>query len=134
MNEKDNFESFIIQLSAFVVIILLIIVRIIGCTLEAKWIWIVNYIGMYMAIINLLINKFVKLRNCKHEKYKAFGGFTVIISIVFCTIGFIVAGMQSIEKVNVCINDCITLLALFFSLSPLVWDSILDKIVKIIHK
>ena len=134
MTTKNNLESGIFQVIIWVIILVLIVVRIIGYNVaENDWIWFVNYAGMAIALINMLLNKCFQLRGNRNKKYKPFVGFTIFMAIIVCIIGFWVYSLQS-TKYYYCVNDVITLLALFFSLSYNVWDYILNGIVHILKR
>lgn len=121
-----------IQLGFFIVIFILILVRAVTYKDENnQWIWIINYIGMGIAIINLFIAKCFKLKdknNKNHKKYKPFVGFTIVVMIVVFIMAIPTYMAQS-KPFSQCVNDIITLLALFFSLSRDIWNSILNLIV-----
>ena len=95
------------------------------------WIWIVNYIGMAVAFINLFINKVLILYNKNSPKFKPFFGLTFFVVITVILLGFYVSTLQSKEVCEL-VNDVITLLALFFSLSPRIWNVILNIITEVI--
>lgn len=125
------------QLGIFFTIILLIILRIFAFqSNDNKWIWIVNYIGMGIAAINLLITKCFQLKNKankNHNKYKPFIGFTIVVMLLIFAISIPVYMAQTTIAAQ-CVNDVITLLALFFSLSRDIWNSVLNLIVNRLEK
>lgn len=131
-NGKDSLTYNILQLAIFIVILGLIIFRFLKYEIQTNsWIWIINYIGMAIAFINLFINKCFELKSLQNKKYKPFVGFTICMLILVFLLYIPVYQIQNSEYSQT-INDVITLLALFFSLSHTIWDSILDSIVKIL--
>ena len=119
------------QFAIWIIIIVLIVIRIISNNFA--WVWIINYIGMVIALLNLLISKCYKLKDCSHSKYKPFKGFTIFTTIIICLFTIPIYELQS-TIYSLCVNDVITLLALLFSLPQGTWDFILDLIVKKLKK
>lgn len=99
--------------------------------LDNQYIWIINYIGMALAIINLLIDKLFTLDKNNNSKYVPFVGLIVLTIIILIIVCLFVYLFQK-NKYAQSLNDIITLLALFFSLSKSCWDKILNAIIKII--
>lgn len=132
VSDRNKFSNNIIQLITFVVITFLIIFRCINYkATQDSWIWIISYIGMEIALINLLINKCLILKKKHHKKYRPFVGLTILIIII--SIGlFIPIYLSQSNSFSFFVNDLITLFALFFSLSPVIWNSILNIFVKLI--
>lgn len=129
---QDNLTYNFFQLGIFIIMLGLIIFRCINYNVEDNsWIWIINYIGMSIAFINLFLNKCFSLKNTKSKKYKPFVGFTVLMLLTVLFLFVFVYNAQSNENSNF-INDIITLFALFFSLSHIVWNALLNIIVKIL--
>ncbi len=133
-NKQDNLTYNIMQLVIFIIMVGLIIFRIINYQIQSNsWIWIVNYIGMSIAFVNLFLNKCFDLKNRHNKKYKPFVGFTICMLIIVIIISFPIYKLQ-ISIYSQTVNDIITLFALFFSLSHVIWDSILNIIVKFIKR
>lgn len=129
---KDNTSigTGICQIIIWVVLFILIVLRIIDDALvPANSIWIINYIGMGIAFLNLFIEKANKLSKKRHEKFRPFVGLTIILAIIICVLGIGVGKLQSAE-IGQRLNDVITLLAVVFSLSKNVWNAILDVIIR----
>lgn len=127
-NNIESLESYIYQIVLWFVIFILIIFRIYNYASNAdSWIWIVNYIGMAIACLNLFVTKCLLLRKNNSKKTKPFIGFTICICF-FIIIGGILVYMCQSSSFAQCINDVITLFALFFSLSQIIWDYILNFI------
>lgn len=134
--EEQNGSSFnynIIQFIIFCLMVLLLVTRICSYKIsENDWIWIINYIGMSIALMNLFIDKCIELHKTKNKKYKPFVGFTVVVIVAIFIVSILVKNLQSSVHVS-SVNDIITLLALFFSMSDNIWSSLLNIIVKIIR-
>ena len=129
---NNNFNYNIIQFIIFCSMMLLLFFRILGFkSPKNNSIWIINYIGMGIALINLFINKCIELHKISSKKYKPFVGFTIVVIIIIFIVSIFIYNLQSSQYVS-SINDIITLLALFFSLSDNIWSSLLNVIVKII--
>lgn len=129
---KDDLMYFFLQFSVFIIILILIILRLIAYkNINNAWIWIVNYIGMGIAVLNLLANKCFELKSKNNKKFKPFVGFTIFSLLIVCLLLIPIYFFQT-NKYCQALNDIITLLALLFSLSDKIWDSILNKIVEII--
>ena len=63
-SSKDNLMYYFFQIGVFVVIAILILMRIITYkNTNNSWIWIINYIGMGIAILNILANKCFMLKD-----------------------------------------------------------------------
>ena len=124
---KDNAQNKIIKtiydFILFITLFSLIIVRLILWNKDVNWIWILNYLGMAISSFNLLINKIVGYKDVNYS----FLGLLIVVIIIeiilFCVINF----LQSTSYADL-INDIITLLAILFSISPSVWDVILNII------
>lgn len=130
MSSRLQFGIF--QLIVFVTILIFIITRILCYATKAdSWIWIINYIGMCIALINLLIQKCIKLKSELHKKYKSFKGLTIIIVCILCALVIPLYVWQE-ESISYCLNDVITLCALFFSLSTDIWNYILGIIADVL--
>lgn len=130
--DNNRFSNNITQLIMFVVIALLIIFRCINYKAsQDSWIWIISYIGMEIALINLFINKCTVLKRKRNKKYRPFVGLTIIIIIISISM-FIPIYLAQSKNFAYFVNDLITLFALFFSLSPTIWNSILNILVKLI--
>lgn len=128
--KRNDLIYYFFQLGIWLVILILIFMR--GFSYKqsnSNWIWIINYIGMSIAILNLFIDKCFKLKKVNSKKYKPFVGFTVCLLIALCFLSLVVFILQN-KEYNQTVNDVITLLALFFSLSRDVWAHILCKISK----
>lgn len=120
------------ELLTFIIIFVCIIVRICNYKdTDCSWIWIINYVGMAIAFLNLFITKTISFYNYKNKAYKPFLGLTIVILILLAILIIFVGKLQSSDLSNVT-NDIITLLALFFSLSPRVWNGILNIISQVI--
>lgn len=138
MKQKDKMDDNILrhiiyESIIFFILFICIIIRISNYDKETcTWIWIINYIGMATALLNLFINKTISLYNNKNEKYKSFLGFTICLIALMCYIGLKIWNHQESMFGNV-INDVITLLALFFSLSPKIWNGLLNILGMIIE-
>lgn len=132
---KDtDFGTNLIQIVFWVILLMFIIFRIFNYSTKANnWIWIINYIGMSIALINLFVNKCIMLKRSKSKKYRPFKGLTIFVTIIMCLLSYLVKYAQSFLYAD-CLNDVITLLALFFSLSQNIWDYIFNKIVFILKK
>lgn len=129
-NSENSIEAGISQIVVWVILLILIFIRILdNAFLPKSWIWIINYIGMAIAFLNLFIEKCNKMRKKSHRKYKPFLGLTIIISILVCLFGVVVGKLQTTVYAE-CLNDVITLLSVFFSSSKNIWNSILKLIVK----
>lgn len=131
-NDKDNLMYNIMQLVIFIVMLMLIILRCINFKAEQNsLIWIINYFGMSIAFTNLFINKCFSLKKKQDKKYKPFVGFTICMIFLISLLIIPVYKSQSNENSRF-VNDLITLLALFFSLSHTTWNFFLNLIVKIL--
>ena len=132
-NNQNNVLIYgIMQMVIWITMIVLIFIRLCNYKLnENEWIWIINYIGMGIAVLNLFISKCLKLKDEKNKKYKPFVGFTVILTVIIVVSSIPVYILQSMLY-SQSLNDIITLLALFFSLSNNIWDFILNKIVSLL--
>lgn len=76
---KDDLMYFFLQFSVFIIILILIILRLIAYkNINNAWIWIINYIGMGIAVLNLLANKCFELKSKNNKKFKPFVGFTIV--------------------------------------------------------
>ena len=129
---SNRLQYGIFQLVVFITILIFIITRILCYANNAdSWIWIINYIGMCIALINLLIQKCVNLKFESHKNYKSFKGLTIIIVFILCSL-VIPLYMCQEENIAHCLNDVITLCALFFSLSTDIWNYILGNIADIL--
>lgn len=124
---KDNTQNKIIKtiydFILFITLFSLIIVRLILWNKDVNWIWILNYLGMAIASFNLLINRIVGYKDVNYS----FLGLLIIVIIIEIILFFVINFLQSTSYVNL-INDVITLLAILFSISPSVWDVILNII------
>lgn len=130
-NDENLMYNFF-QLAIWIIILFLIFLRLYKYqALSNNWIWLINYVGMGIALLNLLVGKCFKLRQQKNKKYKPFVGFTTVVLILVCCLGIVVYFWQS-SVYSQSVNDVITLFALFFSLSEHIWNFILDFLVKII--
>lgn len=125
-SSKDNFMYYLFQLVVWVIMLILILLRVFTYkTISNNWIWIINYAGMSIAFINILVNKCFNLKEKKSKKYKPFVGFTVVLVVITCILAIPVCLLQS-NQYSQSLNDIITLLALFFSLSNDIWNRILN--------
>lgn len=132
-SSKDNFIYYLFQLAVWIIISILIFMRIITYKIISNsWIWIINYSGMAIAFVNILVNKCFKLKEKASKKYKPFVGFTVVLVAIICILSLPVYSLQS-NQYSQSLNDIITLLALFFSLSSDIWDRILNIFANIIR-
>lgn len=135
MNTNDEKNLFYYRLINFIIGVILLFCIIIRCftftILDNQYIWIINYIGMALAIINLLIDKLFTLDKNNNSKYVPFVGLIVLTIIILIIVCLFVYLFQK-NKYAQSLNDIITLLALFFSLSKSCWDKILNAIIKII--
>lgn len=135
MNTNDEKNLFYYRLINFIIWVILLFCIIIRCftftILDNQYIWIINYIGMALAIINLLIDKLFTLDKNNNSKYVPFVGLIVLTIIILIIVCLFVYLFQK-NKYAQSLNDSITLLALFFSLSKSCWDKILNAIIKII--
>lgn len=124
---KDNAQNKIIKtiydFILFITLFSLIIVRLILWNKDVNWIWILNYLGMAIASFNLLINRIIGYKDVNYS----FLGLLVVVIIIEIILFFVINFLQSTSYVNL-INDVITLLAILFSISPSVWDVILNII------
>jgi hypothetical protein len=124
---KDNTQNKIIKtiydFILFITLFSLIIVRLILWNKDVNWIWILNYLGMAIASFNLLINRIVGYKDVNYS----FLGLLIIVIIIEIILFFVINFLQSTSYVDL-INDVITLLAILFSISPSVWDVILNII------
>lgn len=135
LNDIDINKSrqLIYEAIVFVLLLSCIIVRIANFDTNACWwIWIVNYIGMVVAFLNLLVNKLLLLYNKNSKKFKAFFGFIIFMIIILVVLGFGVNKLQRTEMAAT-VNDVITLFALFFSLSPQIWNGLLNLIIEFVR-
>lgn len=131
-SSKDNFMYYLFQLVVWVIMLILILLRVFTYkTISNNWIWIINYAGMSIAFINILVNKCFNLKEKKSKKYKPFVGFTVVLVVITCILVIPVCLLQS-NQYSQSLNDIITLLALFFSLSNDIWNRILNFFANII--
>ena len=131
-SSKDNFMYYLFQLVVWIIMLILILLRIFTYkTISNNWIWIINYAGMSIAFINILVNKCFNLKEKKSKKYKPFVGFTVVLVFIICILAIPVCLLQS-NQYSQSLNDIITLLALFFSLSNDIWNRILNFFANII--
>ncbi len=120
------------QFAVWIIIFILIILRTFSYkSVSNNWIWIINYAGMSIAFINMLVNKCFDLKEKGNKKYKPFVGLTVVLVAIICVLSLPVYSLQSNQYAQ-SINDIITLLALFFSLSNDIWDRFLNFIANII--
>ena len=135
MNTNDEKNLFYYRLINFIIWVILLFCIIIRCftftILDNQYIWIINYIGMALAIINLLIDKLFTLDKNNNPKYVPFVGLIVLTIIILIIVCLFVYLFQK-NKYAQSLNDIITLLALFFSLSKSCWDKILNIIIEII--
>lgn len=124
---KDNTQNKIIKtiydFILFITLFSLIIVRLILWNKDVNWIWILNYLGMDIASFNLLINRVIGYKDVNYS----FLGLLIVVIIIEIILFFVINFLQSTSYVNL-INDVITLLAILFSISPSVWDVILNII------
>lgn len=124
---KDNTQNKIIKtiydFILFITLFSLIIVRLILWNKDVNWIWILNYLGMAIASFNLLINRVIGYKDVNYS----FLGLLIVVIIIEIILFFVINFLQSTSYVNL-INDVITLLAILFSISPSVWDVILNII------
>lgn len=124
---KDNTQNKIIKtiydFILFITLFSLIIVRLILWNKDVNWIWILNYLGMAIASFNLLINRVIGYKDVNYS----FLGLLIVVIIIEIILFFVINFLQSTSYVNL-INDVITLLAILFSISPGVWDVILNII------
>ena len=128
-SSKDNLMYCLFQ---WVIMLILILLRVFTYkTISNNWIWIINYAGMSIAFINILVNKCFNLKEKKSKKYKPFVGFTVVLVVITCILVLPVYLLQS-NQYSQSLNDIITLLALFFSLSSDIWNRILNFFANII--
>lgn len=131
-SSKDNFTYYLFQLVVWVIMLILILLRVFTYkTISNNWIWIINYAGMSIAFINILVNKCFNLKEKKSKKYKPFVGFTVVLVVITCILVIPVYLLQN-NQYSQSLNDIITLLALFFSLSNNIWNRILNFFANII--
>lgn len=131
-SSKDNFMYYLFQLVVWVIMLILILLRVFTYkTISNNWIWIINYAGMSIAFINILVNKCFNLKEKKSKKYKPFVGFTVVLVVITCILVIPVYLLQN-NQYSQSLNDIITLLALFFSLSNDIWNRILNFFANII--
>lgn len=131
-SSKDNFMYCLFQLVVWVIMLILILLRVFTYkTISNNWIWIINYAGMSIAFINILVNKCFNLKEKKSKKYKPFVGFTVVLVVITCILVIPVYLLQN-NQYSQSLNDIITLLALFFSLSNDIWNRILNFFANII--
>lgn len=131
-SSKDNFMYYLFQLVVWIIMLILILLRVFTYkTISNNWIWIINYAGMSIAFINILVNKCFNLKEKKSKKYKPFVGLTVVLVFIICILAIPVCLLQS-NKYSQSLNDIITLLALFFSLSNDIWNRILNFFANII--
>lgn len=131
-SSKDNFMYYLFQLVVWVIMLILILLRVFTYkTISNNWIWIINYAGMSIAFINILVNKCFNLKEKKSKKYKPFVGFTVVLVVITCILVIPVYLLQN-NRYSQSVNDIITLLALFFSLSNDIWNRILNFFANII--
>ena len=131
-SSKDNFMYYLFQLVVWVIMLILILLRVFTYkTISSNWIWIINYAGMSIAFINILVNKCFNLKEKKSKKYKPFVGFTVVLVVITCILVIPVYLLQN-NQYSQSLNDIITLLALFFSLSNDIWNRILNFFANII--
>ena len=131
-SSKDNFMYYLFQLVVWVIMLILILLRVFTYkTISNNWIWIINYAGMSIAFINILVNKCFNLKEKKSKKYKHFVGFTVASVVIIFILVIPVCLLQS-NQYSQSLNDIITLLALFFSLSSDIWNRILNFFANII--
>lgn len=131
-SSKDNFMYYLFQLVVWVIMLILILLRVFTYkTISNNWIWIINYAGMSIAFINILVNKCFNLKKKKSKKYKPFVGFTVVLVVITCILVIPVYLLQN-NQYSQSLNDIITLLALFFSLSNDIWNRILNFFANII--
>ena len=131
-SSKDNFMYYLFQLVVWVIMLILILLRVFTYkTISNNWIWIINYAGMSIAFINILVNKCFNLKEKKSKKYKPFVGFTVASVVIICILVIPVCLLQS-NQYSQSLKDIITLLALFFSLSSDIWNRILNFFANII--
>ncbi len=124
---KDNAQNKIIKtiydFILFITLFSLIIVRLILWNKDVNWIWILNYLGMAISSFNLLINKIVGYKDVNYS----FLGLLIVVIIIEIILFFVINFLQSTSYADL-INDIITLLAILFSISPSVWDVILNII------
>lgn len=131
-SSRDNFMYNLFQFAVWIIIFILIILRTFSYkSVSNNWIWIINYAGMSIAFINMLVNKCFDLKEKGNKKYKPFVGLTVVLVAIICVLSLPVYSLQSNQYAQ-SINDIITLLALFFSLSNDIWDRFLNFIANII--
>lgn len=131
-SSKDNFMYYLFQLVVWVIMLILILLRVFTYkTISNNLIWIINYAGMSIAFINILVNKCFNLKEKKSKKYKPFVGFTVVLVVITCILVIPVYLLQN-NQYSQSLNDIITLLALFFSLSNDIWNRILNFFANII--
>lgn len=129
---KDNFMYYLFQLVVWVIMLILILLRVFTYkTISNNWIWIINYAGMSIALVNILVNKCFDLKGKKSKKYKPFVGFTVVLVVITCILVIPVYSLQS-NQYSQSLNDIITLFALFFSLSSDIWNRVLNFFANII--
>lgn len=128
---KGNSQTILTIIQEVCVISILticIFVRVINYNnINCSWIWIVNYIGMAIAVLNLFISKTISLYEEDDSSYSPFLGLTIFTSILLVTLGFVVGCLQSWEYATT-VNDVITLLSLVFSLSQGIWEALLDSL------
>lgn len=133
MHKKDIVyeRDYIYQLIFFILMSVLILLRFF-ISISDCLIWVINYSGMSLAIINLLTEFLCVLKNKNDKRYNSFLGFCFLIFIGVIIIGFFLGLLEFFnffpQKTSKLINDIITLLAVFFSLSNDVWLVVLDKI------
>lgn len=124
---KDNAQNKIIKtiydFILFITLFSLIIVRLILWNKDVNWIWILNYLGMAISSFNLLINRIVGYKDVNYS----FLGLLIVVIIIEIILFFVINFLQSTSYADL-INDIITLLAILFSISPSVWDVILNII------
>ena len=134
MDDKNSFEAGIYQFIIWCILLLFIVLRLISFSSPNNtWVWIMNYLGMLIAMLNLFINKAIELRSKNSIKYKPFKGLIILLVVVLCILILPIHHIQTTELCS-CVNDTITLIALFFSLSPGIWSKILDGIIYILER
>lgn len=113
-NTPDEIYTYrLFEFAVWLILLLLIIIRAVSYkTSENSWIWVVNYIGMVIAVINIFVKKFMKLKKAKNKKCKPFIGLTVFV-LVLCVAFMFPAYFSQTSDYSQVVNDVITLLALF---------------------
>lgn len=122
-DKKNKIIPLIYDMLVFVILIIVVIMRLLAKN-QVNWIWIINYLGMVIAGINLMTNRIID------NKTSQAGSLTVLIIIIifiYAALFFVINFCQKTDFSDL-INDIITLVAVLFSVAPNVWDMIFDVI------